>query len=251
MKNCLTATASILALASAFPALAAETPATEAPPAPKWESSAALGLTVTGGNSETLLGTVNIATGKKWDKNELSFGVDGAYGESEINDEKEETANSIRGVGQYNRLFTERLYGYAKLDALYDAIADIDYRFTFSPGIGYYFIKNERTTLSGEVGPGYIVEKVGGTEDDYVILRVGEKFTFKISETARLWQSAEYLPQVDDFENFIVNFEVGIEADLSKSLSLRSFIQDTYDNVPAPDRKENDFKWVTAVAYKF
>ena len=44
---------------------------------------------------------------------------------------------------------------------------------------------------------------------------------------------------------------VAIEAALTKSLSLRSYVQDNYDHRPAAGRKKNDIRWVTAVAYKF
>jgi putative salt-induced outer membrane protein YdiY len=68
-----------------------------------------------------------------------------------------------------------------------------------------------------------------------------------------LWETAEILPQVDDFNNYIVNFEIGVEADLnsSKKLALRVYLDDTYNNVPAAGRKKNDLKLVAAVAYKF
>jgi hypothetical protein len=74
-----------------------------------------------------------------------------------------------------------------------------------------------------------------------------------LSDRSRLWQTVELLPQVDDFNNYIVNAEIGIEADLSqnKRFSLRSFLQDTYNNVPAVGRERNDAKLVTAIACKF
>lgn len=223
--------------------------------APRWESSAAAGLTLTRGNSETLLGTVDVVTGKKWDHNELSLGADGAYAQSKTDGKDHTTANSVHGFAQYNRLVNDRFYGYGRIEALHDEVADITYRFTFSPGVGYYFIKETRMDLSGEVGPGFIYEKTGSgtnvTEQTYATLRVGEKFNYKLSEHARIWQKAEFLPQVDDFNNYIINSELGIEADLTKSFSLRSFVQDSFDNQPAPGRKQNDLKWVTAVAYKF
>ena len=130
------------------------------PPAPKWEKSAALGLTLTEGNSDTLLVTGNLLASRKGERNELAFGVDGTYGEN--NDVKNN--ETLHGFGQYNRLFTDRFYGYARLDGLHDAIADVEYRFTFSPGVGYYFIKNDQTRLSAEIGPGYIYEKQGDDE---------------------------------------------------------------------------------------
>jgi putative salt-induced outer membrane protein YdiY len=219
----------------------------------KWVSSAAAGFTLTRGNSETLLATLGIQSAKKWNQNEVSLGLDGAYGKTTDQDTGAEstTAQTLRGFGQYNRLFTDRFYGYGRLELLHDGVADVDYRMTVSPGVGYYFIKNKTADLSGEVGPGYIYEKAGGVHNDYFVLRVAEKFNYKFSDHARLWQSVEILPQVDDFENYIVNAELGVEADLNKTLSLRTFLQDTYDNVPVPGREKNDLKWVTAIAYKF
>ena len=105
--------------------------------------------------------------------------------------------------------------------------------------------------LSAEVGPAFIYENVAGDERGYFTLRVAERFNYKINDRARIWQSAEFLPQVDDWNNYIINAELGIESDLTEKLSLRSFVQDTYDNEPAPGRRSNDVKWVTAIAYKF
>ena len=152
---------------------------------------------------------------------------------------------------QYNRLFNERLYGYGRVDFLHDTIADLGYRVTLSPGLGYYFIKNAKTSLSGEVGPGFIFERQGGVNNSYVTLRVAERFEHKFTAKTRLWQSLEFLPQVNDFKNYIINAEIGLETDLTDKMSLRTFLQDTYDNVPAPGRKKNDLKRVTAIAYKF
>jgi putative salt-induced outer membrane protein len=214
---------------------------------PGWDTSAALGFTLTRGNSDTLLFTGNIVTGKKWDQNELSFGADATYGENDGN----KNAESLHGFGQYNWLFTDRAYGYARLEGLHDAVADVEYRITLSPGAGYYFIKTDASKLSGEVGPGFIYEKQGGNTRGYLTLRLAERYDQKIGERAKLWQSVELLPQVDNFDNFIVNAEIGLETALTKKLSLRTYLQDTYDNQPASGRKKNDLKLVTALAYKF
>jgi putative salt-induced outer membrane protein YdiY len=213
----------------------------------KWEASAAVGATLTRGNSKTLLVTGNIQGLRKWDKNELSLGADGAYGE---NDDVKNT-ESLHGFVQYNRLFTERFYGYGRVDGLHDGIADIAYRVTLSPGVGYYFIKNDTTYLSGEVGPGAVIEKKGGVEQKYWTLRVAQKFEHKFGKRARVWESLEYLPQVDDFTNYIRNGEIGVDASLTEKLSLTTYLQDTYNNVPAAGRKKNDLRWVTGVRYKF
>jgi len=240
------ALATIASLVAACSALGqAQDPALQKEPT--WEKSAALGLTLTRGNSETLLFTGNIQATKKLPEHEFNLGADATYGENE--DVK--NAENFRGYGQYNRLFTEHFFGYLRLEALHDDIADIDYRITVGPGVGYYFIKEKDMSLRAELGPAYVHEKQGGEVNDYLTLRIAERFDWKINERAKLWQSLEFLPQVDDWDNFIVNAEIGLETSITAQVNLRTYLQDTYDNEPAPDREKNDLKFVTAIAYKF
>ena len=238
---------SVLLLGSALLAAESNTSAADPVSTNKWEQSVAAGLTLTKGNSDTLLGTLNYLGAKKWDQNEMRVGADAAYGENN----SVRNNGMARAYGQYNRLFTESAFGYVRLEGLHDAVADVDYRFTLSPGAGYYFIKNARTVLSAEAGPGLVHEKQGGVEKTYITARLAERFEFRINERARIWQSLEFLPQVDDFNNFLINAELGIEVDIAKNFALRAFVVDSYDNEPAPGRKENDVKLGSAVAYKF
>jgi len=235
------------ALGCPFSVNAGEASAVEPPPKPKWNSTATAGLTLTSGNSETLLATASIGSEKKWDRNEVALGLGGGYGEQD--DEK--NVEILHGFGQYNRLFTDRWFGLVRADALHDAIADVEYRVTLSPGVGYYFIKNKTTFLRGEVGPGVVFEKVGGETDTYMTVRVAERFEHQLSKTAKLWQSAEILPDVSDWQNYVVNAEIGVEVAVNTKWSLRVLLQDTYDNKPADDSKHNDLKLIAGTAYKF
>ena len=225
------------------------------PPEPKspWEESAGLGLTLTRGNSRTLLFTANALATRKTKLVELDLGADATYGEAlnKSTGQDEKNAESLHGFAQYNRFFTERFFGYARIDGLHDQIADIKYRVVVGPGLGYYFIKSDRTFLRGEAGPSLVYEKKGHETHTYMTFRLAERFEHKLSEHAKVWQSLELLPQVDKLKNYLINAEVGIEAGLTKKLSLRSYAQDNYVNEPAPGRLKNDFKLVTAIAYKF
>jgi putative salt-induced outer membrane protein YdiY len=217
------------------------------PPPPPWQSSATLGLSLTRGNSDTVLFTGNVKTQKKGPQDEWAFGADGAYGENNSVKNNE----SLHGFGQYNRLFNDRWFGYARVDALHDGIADVAYRVALSPGIGYYFIKEKDTSLAAEVGPGVVFEKRGGIEKTYATLRVAERFEHKFSDHARLWQSAEFLPEVKNFGNYLLNVEVGVAAALTKKIELTVMLQDNYASRPAAGRKSNDLKLISGITYKF
>ena len=240
--------AALIALAAASNASDAAHASTVSTNKPAWESSISAGLSLTKGNSDTLLTTVAFKTRKKKTKeNEFAFGADGSYGEND-NVKNNET---LHGVAQYNHLFSDRIYGFLNLEGLHDGIADLQYRFTFSPGVGYYFIRGTNTTLAGEAGPGLIFERLGDANTTYATLRLAERFEHKLDNGARVWEKAEILPQVDKLGNFLVNVEIGAEAALTKTLSLRVTVQDNFINQPAPGRKSNDVKLISGLVYKF
>jgi putative salt-induced outer membrane protein YdiY len=226
-----------------------------------WESVASAGVTLTRGNSETFLGTVGVNSQRKWAKDEILLGASAGYGENTITSrdatgaksvEHNTTDEYIKGFGQYNHLFSERFYGGIRLDGLSDNIAGIDYRFTVSPLAGYYLIKKPNTTLAVEAGPGFVFEKLSGQESEqYVTLRFAERFEHKFSDRAKVWQTAEFLPRVDDFADYTFNFELGASAAISKSVDLRVVFQDSYRSEPSPGRKQNDMKLIAGIGYRF
>jgi putative salt-induced outer membrane protein YdiY len=221
-----------------------------APAAPAknpWQSSVSAGLTLTRGNSQSMLFSADYLTVKKTPFNEYSLGLAAAYG----NQNDQETVNNYKAFGQWNHLFSERFFGYLRGDALRDVIADLDYRFTVGPGLGYYLIKATNTTLAAEAGVTEEFENLGGKDDAFTTVRLGERFERKFSDRARLWQTIELLPQVDKLDNYVVNFQIGIEASISKSFSLKTYLDDSYQNRPAAGRLKNDAKIVSGVTYKF
>jgi putative salt-induced outer membrane protein YdiY len=220
-----------------------------------WKSSVAFGVTLARGNTDTTQASISGSTMKKWLQNSLVFGGDGLYGETKPPGatNQQESAETLHGFSQYDRVFGNNMYGYMRIDGFHDGIADIKYRITLAPGLGYYFITNKVVDLMGEIGPGYIKEQLDGHSESFATLRIAEKCHYAISANARAWEIIEFLPQVDNFDNYIVNAELGIEAKLTKGnkLSLRSVLQDSYNNIPALGRLKNDLKLITSIVYNF
>ena len=225
-----------------------------------WQSSIAAGLTLTRGNSDTLLVTAGVLTEKKDKVNEWTFGGEAAYGENKVDtgsgtnkaSQYVKNTDTAHLFGQYNHLFSEKFYGYLRVNALHDGISDLQYRVTIGPGVGYYLLKQTNTTLAIESGTAFVYERLGNENNSYATLRLAERFEHKFFEQrARVWQSIEILPQVDNFNNYLVNAEIGIESALSKKLSLQTFLADNFINRPATGRQQNDVKLVSGLKYKF
>ena len=232
-----------------IPPLPAPTPVSTlaAPVKTPWQSSISAGLTLTRGNSDTLLVTGGVLTEKKGKINEWGFGADGAYG---VNNGQKDV-DTIHTFGQVNHLFTDNFFGYLRVNALHDGISDLQYRLTIGPGVGYYLLKQTNTTLAFEGGSAVVFERLGSKDNTYATLRLAERFEHKFTDRARIWQSVEILPQVNDFNNYLVNAEFGIESSLSKKLSLQTFVVDNFVNQPAAGRQQNDVKLVSGMKYKF
>ena len=251
MKNHLVvAIAAALAFGCGVARAQTPAPAVETPPEPpKWKGTVNAGLTLTSGNIDTLLATVGATADKKWDQHELAFGAFGGYGESD--DTK--SAEFLQGFGQYKYLFTDRAYGGLRIDGTYDGIANLSYRFNISPLAGYFFIKNDRTRLSAEVGPSLVIERYFGENDNdsYLGMRFGQRFEHKLTETTRIWENLDYTPQVDRWtDKYIVNVEVGITTSINKSWSLRVVGQYIYDSEP-PTGQSDTLRLIAGTEYKF
>jgi putative salt-induced outer membrane protein YdiY len=219
------------------------------PPPAEWDTTLTVGLTVTGGNTKTLLTSVDFSTQFKTPDNEYLFDVNGAYGENNeiVN------AESLDGSGQYNRLATERLYYGLKVDGFHDGIAGIDYRLTVTPLAGYYLIKTPNTFLVAEIGPGYVYQRNEGSDTtmSHAAMRLGERFEHSFTKTTKIWEKAEIIPQVNNFGNFYSDGEIGVSATLSKHTALSSYVDDSYYQIPTPGNLRNDIKFVTGLTYKF
>ena len=212
--------------------------------AEEWDSNLQVGLNLTDGNSETLTLNTGLTAERGDDDENTKLGVEYNYGETQ----SKTTVQNIQAYAKEKRVFSGDTYGYADANYLHDDIADIKYRFIVGIGIGQYLLRNDATTLGVEFGLAWISEDVGKT-DNIFGLRFGQNFEHKISDNARIFESIEFLPEANDWDNYLINFEAGVEAAINSDLSLRVVIEDRYDNTPAGGRDENDIALVAGLSY--
>lgn len=255
----------ILALAGS--ASAAEKKAAKADEAAAkagFATTVSAGLTMTDGNSETLAANASLKTeGEKAGLGSVIAGVEGNYGESTLSssavdpvtgetvttDSNEKTVENAKIYANVKKTLSPRTFALLDGSALYDGVALIDYRAALGPGLGAYLVKNDQRTLSLEAGPSYIWEQVDGARNDYLALRFAERYSCQATQTAKLTQSVEYVPEVEDFDNYYLTAEIGVEAAMSDRLSLRMVLQDKYDNTPAPGAERNDLSLIAGLGF--
>jgi putative salt-induced outer membrane protein YdiY len=237
----------ISAVAKAAP-VPAPTPKVAPPPKPHWDSILTAGVTLTRGNSDSLLSTAKIITDKKTPYDEYNLGADATYGSANgiANNE------TYHGIGQWNHLFSPKWYGFLRGEGLHDGIAEVKYRFTITSGVGYNLIKSTNTTLAAETGPGIVIERLGNLDTVYATMRFAERFERKFDKnSARIWENAEFLPQINKPGEYLFNSEIGAESALYKNVDLQVYLDDNFNSLPAAGFRRNDVKLVSGVSYKF
>jgi putative salt-induced outer membrane protein YdiY len=216
-----------------------------------FKTTLSAGMTLTDGNSETMQANGSLVTeGQKEGLGSVRAGVEANYGQNTVSNQDNTTVNNARGFANVKKTITPRTFGYLDGSIVHDEIADIRYRVTVGPGLGVYLVKNDNTKLSVEAGPSYVWEEVEGVRDDYFAVRFAERFDQVLSATAKLWQSAEYLPKADDFGDYLLSAELGVEAAMTTRLNLRLVLQDRYDSTPGTGLKENDLTLIAGIGVK-
>ena len=222
-----------------------------------FESKFVGGLTLTEGNSETIAANIGLSTKRIKGDRQFRAAADFNYGEqtSSSDGKSETTTENVTANAQARKDLRENTYGYFGVDFLYDDIAAVDYRVSAGPGIGVYLIRNDIPVLDIEGGGVWVFEEVADDDDDFSALRVGQRYERNLSDTARLWQSLVWVPQIDDFDNFTLDVEVGAEADMTDNTSLRVVAKNRYDNQPGikngVELDENDFSVIAGVGVDF
>ncbi|HPY62663.1 MAG TPA: DUF481 domain-containing protein [Kiritimatiellia bacterium] len=241
--------ASLATAASAAEKKAAK--AAEKPTAkPAFATTLNAGLTMTDGNSETLAANASLVTeGEKEGLGSVRAGVEGNYGESTVNDEKETTVENAKVFANVKKTLTPRTFAVLDGSVLYDDVALVDYRVTLGPGLGVYLVKSDKHELSLEIGPSYVWEKVDGVTDDFLALRIAERGSCQITDNTKFVQSVECVPNTEDFNDYLITAEAGVETAMSERWSLRVVLQDKYDSTPAADAEHNDISLIAGVAF--
>ncbi len=223
--------------------------------AEEWDTSLAVGANLNQGNTDTMGVSAALTTARDYKKMEYRFGIEANYGENTTtaDDGSENTDKTAQNAKTYANIKRKlgTPYIYSDNSILHDEIGGIDYRAIIGAGGGFYASDNDEDKLGIEAGLAYVAEEFeSGENDDGLALRLAARHDHTFSETAKCWASVEYLPNMDDFGDYLLNAEIGTETVLNSTLSLRVVAQDRYDNEPPDGLEDNDLAVIAALVYK-
>ena len=243
-KTAVTGLVTLALLASAQSLLASPQPL-PAETSSSWENEAAAGVSLAKGNSDNLSYNLHLLSSYELDNIEAKLGANWHYAEN--NDVK--NTDSFKAFGEYRYLLNDRAYLGTNASYLVDDITDIDYRIDLGVVAGYYLLKNKDQKLSFEAGPGYVWQDQADITDDYLTLRFALRYEQQLAQRSKLWFSSIYTPAADDFSDYLLSAEAGIDTAINDHWAIRTAIRYQYDSTPAPDRQSGDTLLTVGLRY--
>ncbi len=196
-----------------------------------WDSGVELGLNGSSGTSETLSFRTGAFVKRESDARKVDFDI---Y-HNRTQAEGIETQNNAQVNFRHEWLFAESPWTtYLQSQMYYDAFQSFDYNINVNTGIGYRFIDNDWTDLTGRVGAGTSRE-FGGLDDQWVPeAQFGLDWEQKFSETQKFYANVDYFPEWENFSQFRLLTDVGWEVELvvPSNVSLKIAATDRYDSDP-------------------
>ena len=211
-------------------------------------------------NSATVLANVN----RRWEKDRINGNFGYYYSETGTTEEnKEKSTDRWEIEGQHDHFWSERFYVYENAKFEQDDIAGLDYRLRLGAGAGYQWLDGRNFDATGkwsfnqEVGAAWIknsyVNADPSADDSYATVRYAHhlKYFPKWNEKVEVFHNLEFLPQVDDWENYLIKADVGFTTKLVMDFNLLCKIEWDYNSMPSIGRKSSDMRYIIGLGYQW
>ncbi|MCL4220620.1 MAG: DUF481 domain-containing protein [Phycisphaerales bacterium] len=215
-----------------------------------WKGSVEVGLAGSDGNTEQASFRTGINASRQTESIETKVGLNYLYATSN----GEETANRL-GINLRNDwlLKDSRWRVFAEAEYEHDEFQDWEHRIAGFVGVGYQFIKRDRTNLVGRAGLGGSQELGGDDEGFHPEALFGLDFDHKINERQKLTASTDFYPSLDEMGEFrwVNRAAWEVTVDPETSMFLRLGAEHRHDSNPGENFKHNDLNYFLTLGWSF
>ncbi|MCB1057853.1 MAG: DUF481 domain-containing protein [Acidobacteria bacterium] len=239
----------LVALSAWLPAAAhAQDAAPDADAKPPWKLEVGFSYVATSGNSDTSSGGLTAAYTRDWQEWSLEAGANALRAEDQGETTAERYGASLRGA----RDLTERLSLTAGVQVEQDRFSGIDLRSILDLGVKRVWVDGDHYSFSSLAALTWTREELdgidGADESFGALLRSDGKWV--LSENAEAVAKAIYYPNFDNGDDYRLEGEVGVQANLNSRWALKAGYQVRYDNQPVPGFERTDTTTTASLVLK-
>lgn len=213
-----------------------------------WKWNVELGLNGSDGNSQTLNFRAGLNGKRETSKTDTTVSFLYNYGSDDGEKSKDRFEANIRNDWKLQSPW--RLFAQGKAE--YDYFQDWDWRLSGYAGVGYEFIKNDKTTFIGRLGAGASKE-IGGKDNSITPEGLlGLDYNHKINDRNEIFANVDFYPSLKDLGpyRFVAKAGWQIVVDEKSGMNLKLGAEDRYDSRPE-GRKRNDVDYFVLLVFAF
>ncbi len=197
---------------------------------PPSEFSTDLGFVSVSGNTSV----TTLSLGEKWIRRitrwEFKQDLAAIYGKTDGTETSNLWRTSLRG--DYGFSSTLALYARTAFDR--NKFAGVKSRFAEGLGLVARIAATDINQLNVEGGFELTQQdNLDGTSDSFSSLRAASTWKHMFSATAYFFQGIEFLPNLDDSDDYRINSETTVVAPLSSHVAMKASYQVRFDNLPS------------------
>lgn len=222
-----------------------EKPAAE-PPEPLWSGALDFSATVRHGNTDSSALAVRMKAEQKTSGTRLV--IEGAYDYGEESDVPNVKKGMLKSRLEWNT--PGKAFPWAEIKGEHDRFANLDLRLTAAAGAGMRVLKEEKQTLSLRLGVAYINERAipPATHRESVGTTAGLEWAAKPRPDTSVEVKIEWQHEGGPWR---IKGEAALRQNLSRWLSLRFSLTDTYDSAPPTGTEANDLTVLVGIGVTF
>lgn len=207
----------------------------------RWSYVAGADVSGSDGNSENFASSLQVEAKLEGPTDRLVLYGSYKYKENDGVRAEDEQKGGIR----YTNFFTEKMGWFIREELERDTFEGIEFRSTTAGGLTYRFIQEERLTLEGSAGISYRYESYADPavdSDGFPGLDFGLNLGWQFADWGKLVSALNYIPSVDDFGDYLIEHESGIDVPLgtSENWVMRFGLKNQYNSNPSGNREKLD-----------
>lgn len=165
-----------------------------------------------------------------------------------------ESANRMNGriKTDYDFGTKRRTYAYHTGGVGYDEIRRVDMEFDEGVGLGYKILQRPKFNLNGELGGQYQnIDFLTAQDRSYLSIRVAENLSWQVSPKLQITQRLTFLPNVEEFSDYRVRFELSASYPLFKRVTISFNAIEMFDSAPPAGVDKNDLTVQSTLGLNF
>ncbi len=208
----------------------------------------------TSGNTDTKTLSGNL-------ESEKVAGADRYYIKGKVlygSEANEEIKNKWSLGVRWERLFSNRIFGFLSSEYLRDRFSGYDYRVLIGPGLGYDIVKTNKHYLKGLFSSLYsyddydITSKEGRKSDSYVSGKASIEYSWEIFEYLKLRQIADYSLSFKYADKYFIDSETSLEVKINEYLAFGiSYIINYQNQLPLYSNEHTDLAFTSSLILEF